>query len=279
LPYVAVFLSSHIQSAIFDSPVSKREFLSLSLRHNMLGNFTRREILKKITNYLMAIFLMPFLPIRKAMAKKMIGKAGKEDYMNLPKPRLEGEVSVEQAIKHRRTIRSYRSELLTLEQLSQILWAAQGITDDRACKRSAPSGGALYPMDIYAVVGDNGVKGLKAGIYHYDPHKHAASMITEGDLRNDLARAALSQMWMARAPLNMVITSEYSRIMSKYGTRGVRYAMIEAGHVGQNIFLQVEALGLRAGIVGAFHDKDVIRVMNITRSHEPLLIMPVGYET
>jgi len=199
--------------------------------------------------------------------------------MNLPKPRLEGEVSVEQAIKHRRTIRSYRSELLTLEQLSQILWAAQGITEDRGYKRSAPSGGALYPMDIYAVVGDNGLKGLKAGIYRYDPHKHAVSMITEGDLRNDLARAVLSQMWMARAPLNMVISSECSRIMSKYGTRSVIYAMIEVGHVGQNIFLQAETLGLRAGKVGAFHDNDVIRVMKITRSHEPLLIMPVGYET
>jgi SagB-type dehydrogenase family enzyme len=102
---------------------------------------------------------------------------------------------------------------------------------------------------------------------------------TEGDLRNDLARAVLSQMWMARAPLNMVISSEYSRIMSKYGTRSVIYAMIEAGHVGQNIFLQAEALGLRTGKVGAFHDNDVIRVMKITRSHEPLLIMPVGYET
>jgi len=133
-------------------------------------------------------------------------------------------------------------------------------------------------MDIYAIVGDNGVKGLKAGIYHYDPHKHSALLITEGDLRKDIARSSLSQMWMAKAPLNLVITSEYSRITSKYGARGERYAMIEAGHIGQNIFLQAEALGLRAGIVGAFHDKDVNRVMKISRSHEPLLIMPVGYE-
>jgi SagB-type dehydrogenase family enzyme len=245
----------------------------------MLSYPTRREILKKLTNYLVAIFLMPFFSIKKAMAGKADGTTGrKERQMNLPKPRLKGEVSVEQAIKHRRTIRSYLSKSLTLGHLSQIFWAGQGITGDRGYKRSAPSGGALYPMDIYAIVGDNGVKGLKAAIYHYDPHKHAALLITEGDFRKDVARSSLSQMWMAEAHLNLVITSEYSRITSNYGTRGERYAMIEAGHIAQNIFLQAEALGLRAGIVGAFDDEDVNRIMKINRSHEPLLILPVGYE-
>jgi len=175
----------------------------MSIFHHRPGTLTRREILKKITNYLMAFFLMPFFSIRNAMARKVDGTTGKERQMNLPKPILKGEVSVEEAIKHRRTIRSYLSKPLTLEQLSQIFWAAQGITEHRGYKRSAPSGGALYPMDLYAVVGDNGVKGLKAGIYHYDPHKHAALLITEGDLRDDVARTALSQMWMARAPLNL----------------------------------------------------------------------------
>jgi len=244
----------------------------------MLSFPARREILKKIGNCLVAFFLMPFFSIKKAAAKKIDNTTGRmEHQMNLPKPRLIGDVSVEQAIKHRRTIRSYLSKPLTLEQLSQVFWAAQGITEDRGFKRSAPSGGALYPMDIYGVVGDNGVERLAAGIYHYDPHQHAVLLITEGDLRKDVARSSLSQMWMASAPINVVITSEYRRITGKYGSRGERYAMIEAGHVGQNIFLQAEALGLRAGIVGAFHDKDVIRVMNIKRSHEPLLIFPVGY--
>ena len=244
----------------------------------MLSCLTRREILKKITRYVATFLLMPFFFLGKAMAGKADGGNVRRDrQMNLPKPRLNGDVSVEQAIKHRRTIRSYLSKPLTLEQFSQIFWAAQGITEDRGYKRSAPSGGALYPMDIYAIAGDNGVEGLKAGIYHYDPHKHSAVLITEGDLREDVARTALSQMWMADAPLNLVITAEYRRITNKYGTRGERYAMIEAGHIGQNIFLQAEALGLRAGIVGAFHDKDVIRVMKITGSHAPLLILPVGY--
>ena len=90
--------------------------------------------------------------------------------------------------------------------------------------------------------------------------------------------ASLGQRWMARAPLTLVITAEYKRIMGKYGQRGVRYAMIEAGHIAQNIFLQCEALGLVAGIVGAFEDAKVIEVMGIPKSHEPLLIMPVGYK-
>lgn len=197
--------------------------------------------------------------------------------MRLPQPGIKGDVSVETTIKNRRTIRSLSSEHLTLEQFSQLLWAAQGITENRGFKRAAPSAGALYPMDIYGVIGTNSVRGLEAGVYHYEIKGHAVSLVSKGDLRNEVARAALSQMWMARSPLNFVITAEYDRITIKYGRRGVRYALIEAGHIGQNIFLQAEALGLGAGIVGAFHDEEVIRVMKIPSSHEPLLIMPVGY--
>jgi SagB-type dehydrogenase family enzyme len=197
--------------------------------------------------------------------------------MKLPAPKFDGDISLEKTIKDRRTVRSFTSSHLTLEQLSQLIWAAQGITAERDHLRAAASAGALYPIDLYAVVG-NGVEGIGAGVYHYEPKDHSLSLVTEGDLRNEVARALLSQMWMAMAPLSMVITAEYDRITNKYGTRGVRYAMIEAGHVGQNIFLQAEALGLGAGIVGAFDDKDVIRGMRIPHSHEPFLIMPVGYK-
>jgi SagB-type dehydrogenase family enzyme len=199
--------------------------------------------------------------------------------MDLPKPILDGEISLETTIKHRRTIRSFRSDRLTSQQFAQLLWAAQGKTSDRSYLRAAPSAGALYPMDIYAVVGRGGVEGFDAGVYYYEPENHAVSLVTEGDLRRELSGASLSQMWMAGAPINLVITAEYNRIGIKYGQRGMRYAMMEAGHIGQNIFLQAEALGLGAGIVGAFDDKNVTRVMNIPRSHEPLLIMPVGYRT
>jgi SagB-type dehydrogenase family enzyme len=197
--------------------------------------------------------------------------------MKLPQPSTKGQVSLEETISRRRTIRSFSPASLTLEQVSQLLWAAQGITEERGFKRAAASGGALYPMDVYAVVGKTGVEGLQPGVYHYEPESHGVSLLFEGDPREHLARASLHQMWMARAPVNLVVTAEYGRITSKYGERGVRYALMEAGHVGQNIFLQAEALGLGAGIVGAFHDEEVIQVIRIPNSHEPLLIMPVGH--
>jgi len=197
--------------------------------------------------------------------------------MKLPRPNIDGKVSVEKAIKERRTVRSFLPGRLNMEQFSQLLWAAQGITGGRGFKRAAASAGALYPMDVYAVTGEGSVGEIEAGCYHYEPESHSVFMVTKGDLRSDLANASLFQVWMARAPLNLVITAEYGRVTVKYRERGVRYAMIEAGHIGQNIFLQAEALGLGAGIVGAFNDNNVIYVLKIPRTREPLLIMPVGY--
>ncbi len=103
-------------------------------------------------------------------------------------------------------------------------------------------------------------------------------MVTKGDRRKEIASVALYQMWMAKAPVIFLITAEYQRITGKYGERGIRYALIEVGHVGQNLFLQAEALGLGAGIVGAFYDLEVSKVAGLPPKHEPLLIMPVGYK-
>jgi len=196
--------------------------------------------------------------------------------MQLPDASAASSVSVETAIGQRRTVRAFATRELTALQLSQLLWAAQGITGRRH-KRAAPSAGALYPMDLYAVVGTGGVGEKTAGVYHYRPKGHDLKSIAPNDLREAVARAALGQGWMARAPVNLVITAEYTRVTVKYGERGVRYAMIEAGHIGQNIFLQAEALGLKAGIVGAFDDRRLNEILHLPKAHAPLLIMPVGY--
>ena len=127
------------------------------------------------------------------------------------------------------------------------------------------------------MIGAQCVDGLVPGVYHYDPAAHAVDRTGDADLRSQLAAASLRQTWMARAPVSLVITSEYARICGKYGERGIRYAMIEAGHVGQNIFLQAQALGLAAGIVGAFDDERLIDALQIPADHRPLLVMPVGY--
>jgi SagB-type dehydrogenase family enzyme len=178
------------------------------------------------------------------------GTSYKEGYLQLPQPASDGEISVERAVKERRTIRAFQPDPLSMAQLSQLLWAAQGVTDERRGFRTAPSAGALYPLDVYAVVGEGGVAGLGSGIYLYHPASHSLTFISTGDRRSEIARAALSQMWIARAPVIFVITAEYERITRKYGERGVRYAHIEVGHVGQNIFLQAGAVGLGAGSWG-----------------------------
>ena len=196
----------------------------------------------------------------------------------LPKPSSDGKVSVEKAIKERRTLRDFKDRTLPLTYLSQLLWAAQGITDQMERKRAAPSGGALYPLAIYVIVGEKGVEGIETAIYHYLPERHSILPISKGDRRKEIASASLRQMWMAKAPVIFVITAEYKRITGKYGERGIRYALIEVGHVGQNLFLQAEALGLGAGIVGAFYDEDVSKVIGLPPKHEPLLVMPVGYK-
>ena len=198
--------------------------------------------------------------------------------IKLPRPAYDGKVSVEQAVKERRTIRDFLPNPLSMAHLSQLLWAAQGITDEHKGFRAAPSAGALYPLDVYAVVGDGGVDGLGPGVYHYKPASHSLELVMKGDRRKDVAHAALTQMWTARAPVVFIITAEYERNTRKYGERGVRYAHIEVGHVGQNIFLQAGALGLGAGIVGAFRDTSVAEVIGAPKEHEPIILIPVGYK-
>jgi len=219
-----------------------------------------------------------FFLVSLALATHGWGNVGEKGLIRLPNPASDGKVSVEEAIKERRTIRDFGPKPLTMVQLSQLFWSAQGITDERSGLRAAPSGGALYPLDVYAVVGEGGVEGLQPGVYHYHPASHSVQLVRKGDRRKEVASASLWQMWMARAPVIFVITSEYERITRKYGKRGIRYAQIEVGHVGQNIFLQSGALGLRAGIVGAFHDDAVAKAIGAPTAHKPLLIMPVGYK-
>lgn len=196
----------------------------------------------------------------------------------LPRPSFAGRTSVEEAIKARRTTRHFKAQALRLEQVSQLLWAAYGVTAERGPYKSVPSAGALYPLDVWVAVGEKGVEGLESGVYHYLPRDHKLTRIKEGEVRADIARVSLYQSWMAEAPIILVVTGEYARCTRKYRDRGIPYTYIEAGHAGQNIFLQAEALGLGAGIVGAFYNDLVRQVLGIGEVYDPLLIMPVGYK-
>lgn len=185
--------------------------------------------------------------------------------MKLPAPKTKSEVSLEEAITRRHSIRNFADRALSLAQVSQLVWAG----------KSVPSAGALRPLEIYLVVGQ--VENLETGVYHYLPQKHAIAMHKASDLRNDLAQAALGQYFIAEAPISLVIAAEYERTTARYGERGVRYVQIEVGHVGQNIYLQAFALGLGTVAVGAFDDQEVSRVLNLPPNYQPLYIMPVGY--
>lgn len=195
----------------------------------------------------------------------------KTEEILLPKPNTTGKISLEVAIAKRRSQRDFTKQELSQEQISQLLWAAQGITGRvwNHSFRSAPSAGALYPMEIYLV--------SKEGIFHYLPEGHKLEELAETDLRRDLSQACLGQGSLASAPINIIICAVYSRITAKYAERGIRYAHIEAGHIAQNIHLEAVALGLGSVPIGAFSDERVRKLLNLPKGCEPLYIIPVGY--
>jgi SagB-type dehydrogenase family enzyme len=191
----------------------------------------------------------------------------------LPPVESKGELSVEEAIQLRRSVREFGQGRLDLADVSQLLWSAQGITG-RGGFRAAPSAGALYPLELYLVAGD--IEGLSAGVYRYRPKTHELIHLTSGDLRKRLASAALGQSCVRRAPAVLVIASVYKRSAGKYGQRGHRYAHIEVGHAAQNVYLQATARGLGTVFVGAFDDAEIQDVLGLPPDHEPLGLMPVG---
>lgn len=186
--------------------------------------------------------------------------------MKLPQPNYRGSVSLEAVILKRRSVRDFSDVPVSTEDLSQILWAAQGVTDGYF--RTAPSAGALYPIEVYVVMG--------AGVYRYMPDGHFIEQIKSGDLRLELASAALGQGFIADAPLILVIAAVFERTASKYGERGARYVYAEAGHVAQNVCLQATALGLSTVPVGAFYDKKLQLALGLLADHRPIYIMPIG---
>jgi SagB-type dehydrogenase family enzyme len=199
------------------------------------------------------------------------------EVVKLPPAATKGAMSVEEALKARRTVREFAARGLDLPQVAQLLWGADGLSDPRGL-RTAASAGATYPMEIYLVVGERGVADLPAGVYRYLVKEHALEPGVKGDLRQAVARAALHQTWMTHAPVMVVMAAEYRRCTARYGERGIMYTHMEAGHVGTNVFLQAEALGLGAGIVGAFEDKGLGQTLQLPKEQVPLLVMPVGYK-
>lgn len=185
----------------------------------------------------------------------------------LPTPQLKGLLTLEETLAKRRSVREYADEELSLAEIGQLAWAAQGITSPTG-QRTAPSAGALYPLEVYVVKRD--------GVYRYDPSNHQLRAHSRGDLRPALFVAALEQEAVKVAPVDIVIAAVYERLAVKYGDRAPRYAHIEAGHAAQNVLLQAVALNLGAVPIGAFDDVQVQRVLTLPADQQPLYVIPVG---
>jgi SagB-type dehydrogenase family enzyme len=193
--------------------------------------------------------------------------------IQLPDPDRDGPVSVEAAMQQRRSVREFAPSALTLADVSQLLWAAQGITSPDG-GRTAPSAGATYPIELYVVIGD--VEGVQPGVFRYLPDRHALVETATDDRRSVLAGAALRQDALQSAPLVVVIAAVYHRTAQRYGARAPRYVHIEVGNVAQNVYLQAAARGLGTVFIGAFDDAEVKQVLDLRPAEEPLGLMPVG---
>jgi len=235
-------------------------------------------------------FLIPHkLKPAEHIEKKYMGveKIEVGERIKLPEPIYKSNVSVEEALSKRRSIRTYSGENLTIAEVSQLLWAAQGITSPWG-ERTAPSAGALYPLELYLVVGN--VECFDKGVYKYKPEGHELEKVLDGDKRGELAKAAIgpNQKHVRDAAINIVFTAAYERTTVKYKTlvyeertgasylRGIRYVHMEAGHAAQNVYLQAASLDLGTFVIGAFIDDKVKEVVNAEEQEEPLYIMPVG---
>jgi SagB-type dehydrogenase family enzyme len=190
------------------------------------------------------------------------------EVLELPAPRPKGDISLEEALAARRSVREFTDEPLTMQDLSQLLWAAQGLTASWG-GRTAPSAGALYPLEVYLVTPE--------GLYHYLPDGHRIEALAHDDRRPTLARAALGQEAVADAAAVVIITGVYARTSQKYGDRAERYVHLEAGHAAQNVLLQAVSLGLGAVPIGAFEDRAVQEALGLPPDHEPLYLIPVGH--
>lgn len=185
----------------------------------------------------------------------------------LPKPNLKGNISLEECIYRRESIRKYADQEIDLEKISQILWVSQGKKDH---KRTVPSAGATYPLEIWVILKNK-------GLYHYDLETHSLEFIKRDNVLNDLVKASWDQNFIKEAYLNIVISADYSRTTHRYGERGYRYVYIEVGHCAQNIHLQAIALGLVSVPIGAFNDHQVKEILYLPKNQAPLYIIPIGY--
>jgi len=193
----------------------------------------------------------------------------------LPKPATDGGDGLWGVIRARRSIRDFRREPVSQEQLAQLLWATQGITGGQRghAFRAAPSAGACYPIDTYLVV--HRVEGLEPGLYRYDVERAALEALRQGDLSAAIAAACLDQEMAAEAAVVFAWAAVPGRSKRRYRERAYRYVYMDAGHIGQNLHLAATAIGLGCCAIGAFLDDEVNAILGLDGLDETAVYLSV----
>ena len=202
-----------------------------------------------------------------------MGSATSDMVISLPEIKTDSRISLEKALYNRRSVRRYGDATLSLSEISQLLWAAQGITNARGL-RTTPSAGALYPLEIYLIA--DKVEELNTGIYKYLIRNHELLLTAQTHSKSALMRAGLGQRSLKSAPAVLIVCAVYERMTIKYGERGIRYVHMEVGHAAQNVCLQAVALDLSTVVIGAFHDSEVKKLVGTAEDEHPLYLIPVG---
>jgi SagB-type dehydrogenase family enzyme len=214
------------------------------------------------------------VPTGPAIAAEACTAAALPASVSLPEPTFRG-VAVEEALRHRRTARQFSKKPLDKLKLSQLLWAAQGITEPRTGFRTAPSAGGAYPIDLYIV--PNQVEGLPCGVYRYRPQQHVLERHAAGNVRREVFEAAAKQQWVYNAALVIVFVATPERVAKKYGESHARKSvLLEAGHISQNIYLQATSLRLGAGAIGGFSAEQLHRLLALGEKEEVVYLNLVG---
>jgi SagB-type dehydrogenase family enzyme len=191
----------------------------------------------------------------------------------LPPPHLDGGPSLWKALRERRSIRDYSPAPLSLKDLSALLWATQGITEKAFAPwyRTAPSAGALHPIDTYLVV--NRVEGMEPGIYFFEVVEFSLILRREGDFSGPIARAALDQEIAQSAAVVFVWVAVIQRSRQKYRQRAYRYIYLDCGHIAQNLYLAATALGLGCCGIAAIFDDEVNDLVGVDGQEETAIYL------
>jgi SagB-type dehydrogenase family enzyme len=199
--------------------------------------------------------------------------------INLPVVQFSPDQPLITLLQNRQSVREFKNQSLTLEQVSLMLWAAAGKKMDAisAASRTVPSAGACHPIEVYLLIQPQGIKNLKAGLYRYQVDDHSLQALPVSLDEKAFIAACQNQAFVAKSPITLIIAACFQKTSHRYGPRGEHYVFLDAGHVGQNIYLMATQLGLATVEVGAFDDMKLAKYLNLPEQLKPILVMPVGY--